>query len=404
MDPEGWTSACLGTVARITMGQAPPSSDVAESGDGLPFIQGNAEFGFRHPAPQKVCRVPLKVAEIGDVLVSVRAPVGALNMADRGLAIGRGLAAIRLQGLDREFGWHAIAAAAVQLRRVAQGSTFEAVNRDALEAMVLPRPPLAEQRKIAAILSSVDETIEKTEGVIAQLDVVKKAMLEGLLTRGIPGRHSRFKQTQIGDVPEAWDVKTVGALGEVQTGLAKNKNNGVGHAAEVPYLSVANVQDGWLDLDHVKRVKADVATIERFRLLIGDVLFCEGGDADKVGRGTVWPGGLDPCLHQNHVFAVRPDSRRLLPEFLSAYRSGSRGRRYFLDCSKQTTNLASINSSQLRAMPLALPPITEQSEIVHAMDAIFQRIEAERTCLTVLRKAKTALSGALLTGHVRVPA
>jgi type I restriction enzyme S subunit len=291
-----------------------------------------------------------------------------------------------------------------ELRRLHGGTgatTVKHLSTKQIEALEIPLPPLAEQRKIAAILSSVDETIEKTEAVIAQLDVVKMAMLEELLTRGIPGRHSRFKQTEIGEVPADWEVHQVGQLGEVQTGLAKNKNNRVQHVDEVPYLSVANVQDGWLDLDHVKRVRADAATIERFRLRVGDVLFCEGGDADKVGRGAVWSGGLDPCLHQNHVFVVRPDSRRLLPEFLSAFRASSRGRRYFLDCSKQTTNLASINSSQLRAMPLALPSVAEQAEIVRAVDSIERRCSAERDCLGLLVKSKAALSSALLSGEVR---
>ena len=265
MAPEGWTHVDLASVASITMGQAPPSSDVAESGDGLPFIQGNAEFGFRHPSPQKVCRVPLKIAEIGDVLISVRAPVGALNMADRQLAIGRGLAAIRLRGIDSGFGWHAIASAAVQLRRLAQGSTFEAVNRDALAAMVLPRPTLAEQRKIAAILSSVDETIEKTEAVIAKLDVVKKAMLEELLTRGIPGRHSRFKQAEIGEVPEEWLVRPLGDLVDFVNGRAFSERDW--KKTGVPIIRIQNLNGG----TEFNYFQGEVE--ERFAVKPNDLLF-----------------------------------------------------------------------------------------------------------------------------------
>ncbi|WP_158624334.1 restriction endonuclease subunit S [Corallococcus sp. CA041A] len=262
-------------------------------------------------------------------------------------------------------------------------------------------PPLPEQRKIAAILSSVDETIVKTEAVIAQLEVVKKALIERLLARGMPGRHVSFKQTEAGALPSSWHIVRLSEVAEVRTGLSKNSKRALATTVELPYLRVANVQDGHLDLDEVKTIAVEASQVERFLLHRGDVLFCEGGDADKVGRGTVWRGELPLCLHQNHVFAVRPTDA-VLPEFLSIYRGSSRGKAYFLDAAKQTTNLASINSTQLRALPLPLPPIEEQQEIVAIVVATADRISIQRRSLKSLQSIKTALLDALLSGRIRM--
>ena len=268
------------------------------------------------------------------------------------------------------------------------------------QAIELLLPPLPEQRKIAAILSSVDEAIDKTQAVVDQLGVVKKAMMQELLTKGLPGRHTRFKKTEIGMVPEEWEVVLLASVAHVQTGLAKNK--AVNEGIEIPYLRVANVQDGYVDLAELKSVMVNQSSIDRHRLRVGDVLFTEGGDADKLGRGCVWRGQVDPCLHQNHVFAVRPIDARLAPDFLAAWAAAPPGKAYFMDCAKQTTNLASINSTQLKAFPVPLPDRDEQSEIIDTLAAVGRRQDAERAILSGLQSTKSALMSVLLTGEVRV--
>jgi restriction endonuclease S subunit len=269
-----------------------------------------------------------------------------------------------------------------------------------IQELAVPVPPLAEQRKIAAILSSVDEAIEATQAVIDQLEIVKKAMMAELLTRGLPGRHTRFKQTEIGEVPEEWEVLPLSDLAFVQTGVAKGKmiDNGV----ELPYLRVANVQDGRVDLAEVKTILVDPSFVARYALMSGDVLFTEGGDADKLGRGCVWRAEISPCLHQNHVFAVRTNKDRLVPEYLAYWASSSRGKAYFLECAKQTTNLASINSTQLKAFPVPLAPYEEQAAIVSTLRALDERTTSEGGVLFRLQALKSALMSVLLTGEVRV--
>lgn len=138
-------------------------------------------------------------------------------------------------------------------------------------------------------------------------------------------------------------------------------------------MRVANVQDGFLNLSEIKEIEVSEELIDRYSLKNGDVLFTEGGDYDKLGRGTVWQGQIKNCLHQNHVFVVRPQADVLSPYFLS-YQAGSRyGKQYFLKCSKQTTNLASINSTQLKGFPVLMPTIEEQAQIVLLIDDLLAK-------------------------------
>ena len=121
---------------------------------------------------------------------------------------------------------------------------------------------------------------------------------------------------------------------------------------QVPYLRVANVQeDGYLDLSDVKLVKVSLKLCEKLLLQDGDVLMNEGGDYDKLGRGTVWKGEIHPCIHQNHVFRVRPKTKKLRSEYLAFWSQSEFGKKYFILSSKQSTNLASINSTQLHGIP-----------------------------------------------------
>ena len=166
------------------MGQSPPGSACSENGIGLPFIQGNAEFGYRNPSPKLRCSVPTRIAEAGDLLLAVRAPVGELNQAVERTVIGRGLSALRFESVERRFAWHAVKFAAPALNRVAQGSTFVAVSRGDVERLQIPWHGRRNPR-IAEVLDKIDEAIAKTEAVIAKFRQVRAGLLHDLLTRGL---------------------------------------------------------------------------------------------------------------------------------------------------------------------------------------------------------------------------
>jgi type I restriction enzyme S subunit len=160
------TTVSLKRVIRIVAEQSPPSDEVTEfEGAGLPFLQGNAEFGPSHPVAKHRCDSAMKRAETGDILLSVRAPVGALNIADRQYGIGRGLAALRPVGVDARFARWSLHAVVNQLRASATGSTFEAITADDVGSPVIPIPAPSDQREIADFLDAetarIDALIEK---------------------------------------------------------------------------------------------------------------------------------------------------------------------------------------------------------------------------------------------------
>ncbi|MFJ4080088.1 restriction endonuclease subunit S [Streptomyces iakyrus] len=159
-------------------------------------------------------------------------------------------------------------------------------------------------------------------------------------------------------------------LAEVTGGVTLGRTIPDAASVELPYLRVANVQDGYIDTSDLKTVRVLQSEVQRFTARKGDVLITEGGDFDKVGRGAVWDGRFSPCLHQNHLFRVRCHPGKLLPEYLAIYLASSEGRRYFLSIAKQTTNLASINSSQLKAMPIPRRRLEDQRRVVEVLEAL----------------------------------
>jgi type I restriction enzyme, S subunit len=202
-------------------------------------------------------------------------------------------------------------------------------------------------------------------------------------------------------LPADWKLVPLAAVADVQTGLALGKE-AAKDPVRLPYLRVANVQDGYLDLSEIKEVEIERSLISRYSLRTGDVLMTEGGDFDKLGRGYIWQDEVPNCLHQNHVFVVRPH-KELLPYFLTALTSSDYGRRYFQSCSKQSTNLASINSSQLKAFPVPLPTVQEQGAIRAVISAWDCGIRQLTNLIAAKLRFKQWLMQQLLTGQRRFP-
>lgn len=235
-----------------------------------------------------------------------------------------------------------------------------------------PLPPLPEQQRIVgrmeSLFAKLDEAKQRAQDALDSFETRKAAILHKAFT----GELTAQWRKEHGMGMESWKIKKLSEVSTLQTGLMKGKKYS-GKTVVLPYLRVANVQDGFLNLSEIKKIEVSEVLIDRYSLKNGDVLFTEGGDYDKLGRGTVWQGQIKNCLHQNHVFVVRPQADVLSPYFLS-YQAGSRyGKQYFLKCSKQTTNLASINSTQLKGFPVLMPTIEEQAQIVLLIDDLLAK-------------------------------
>jgi type I restriction enzyme, S subunit len=209
-------------------------------------------------------------------------------------------------------------------------------------------------------------------------------------------RYGRYKDSGIewlGEVPAHWQVTRLKFIAHVQTGIAKGKDNTGKDTVEVPYLRVANVQDGYLDLEDVATIEIPVDDLPRYQLRAGDVLMNEGGDFDKLGRGHVWDGSIDPCIHQNHVFAVRPFGAS--PQWLNLITGSAYAQFYFMSRSKQSTNLASISSTNVMELPVVMPPAAEQERIAaflsHETATIDRLIDEQRLLIDLLTEKRQAV-------------
>jgi type I restriction enzyme S subunit len=193
-----------------------------------------------------------------------------------------------------------------------------------------------------------------------------------------------------------WDMVTFDDVFVIVSGVTKGQKVAADVAVEVPYLRVANVQRGRLDLSIVKSIVVRASDIQRYELRTGDVLMTEGGDWDKLGRAAIWRDEIQGCIHQNHVFRVRPASSDIAPEWVIAYTNSPLGRAFFENAAKQTTNLASINLTQLRGCPLPLPPLAEQRRILAKVDELMALCDALQAGLDAGDTKRNRLLDALL--------
>jgi type I restriction enzyme, S subunit len=195
--------------------------------------------------------------------------------------------------------------------------------------------------------------------------------------------------SELPELPEGWVWASLEAVADVTGGITKDqKKDSLPGMREVPYLRVANVQRGFLDLSEMKTIKASPEDIQELALRRGDVLFTEGGDRDKLGRGWVWSEELSECIHQNHIFRARLTSSGIQPSLVS-HHGNTFGRQWFTKAGKQTTNLASINLGILKRFPIPLPPPAEQEQIVALVEERLSQIDsAEKTIDAELIRAK----------------
>lgn len=290
-------------------------------------------------------------------------------------------------------------------------ATITHFTGDKLGRLTFPLAPLPEQAAIAAFLdretAKIAALIARQERMIALLAEKRQALIAHAVTKGLradaPMKDSGV--AWLGEIPAHWETPRLKHVASVQTGLAKGKDYADRATVAMPYMRVANVQDGYLDLSDIANITVLESEIERYSLRRGDILMNEGGDNDKLGRGAVWEGKIEPCLHQNHVFAVRPHERNDAC-WLSMLTQASYGKFFFFSRANQSTNLASISQSNLRELPVLMPPKEEREEILAFIKCNKQRIDAliakAQQAIALMREHRTSLIAAAVTGKIDV--
>ena len=324
----------VGEVAEILNGYAFDASNFNENGQGLPIIRirdvvrGWTETFYAGEYEGKYVVYP------GDLLIGMD---GEFNIAEwqqgEALLNQRVCKIIPKSGTEKTYLKYQLSILLQDIEDETPFVTVKHLSSTKLLHRSIEISSLDEQKRIAAILEEADHARRTRRFTQSVSDTFLQEVFVEMF----------------GDLTERWHFRILGQLADVVSGVTKGQKFNGRETVEVPYLRVANVQDGYLNLSEIKLIRALPSEVQKYTLQPGDVVMTEGGDYDKLGRGAIWHGEIHGCIHQNHVFRVRVNQNWLLPQFFAAYLQSAEAKLYFLGASKQTTNLASINMTQLRA-------------------------------------------------------
>jgi type I restriction enzyme S subunit len=357
-----------------------------------------------------------KLVELDDFVIGLRSfQHGISHSTVRGLVSPAYTVLYATEGLIPGFYKHYFRSSLLvsRLANITQGiRQGQTVDTEAFLNLRIPVPPLAEQRRIADFLDAETARIDKIhDRRIRQVATLRERAYAEVSEILIPGILTR----PLGDPPWPWlpemtserPLTRLGYVCRLQNGVTVDgKRDVTGDVVARPYLRVANVQAGRVDLSTVAEISVPRSVTARSTLRRGDVLMTEGGDLDKLGRGTVWNEEIPDCLHQNHVFALRPDPELLDGRYLSLLTQTVHGRCYFESTGSRTTNLASTNSNKILSFPIPLPSVQRQRNLANeaqkGLDRVSKTIVLLERQLKLLAERRQALITAAVTGQFDV--
>ncbi len=413
MSEKGWRTARLGDsdVAYTASGGTPDRSTPQNFGGSIPWVKsGELNDGFVDSTEETLTSTGLehssaRVFPRGTLLVALYgATAGKTGILGIDASTNQAVCAIFPQNnsFDSQFLQFQLIHLRPKILNARTGGAQPNISQRVLASLDIWLPPLPEQRAIAHVLTTVQQAKETRQRDLALERERKAALMEYLFTFGVGDEKRAVEERTHGRSPIDWDVRLLDDCAFIQTGVAKGRKFNGAEVTTVPYLRVANVQNGYLDLSEIKEITIRKSELARYQLAEGDVVLTEGGDFDKLGRGFVWDGQVAPCVHQNHIFAVRPNRDMVQPEFLAYLVQSPYGRSYFLSVAHKTTNLACINKTKLGRFPVLVPTPDEQQRITSILKACDAKISAQEREVARLRELFDALLQELLSGKRNV--
>jgi type I restriction enzyme S subunit len=396
--PYGWELASVASFADIVMGQSPPSEAYNDEGIGLPFFQGKTEFTELHPIVRKWSNASNKIAEPDDILLSVRAPVGATNIANVQCAIGRGLAAIRYSKCNR-FLFYFFRLIDKKLDEKGTGTTFRAISGDVIRNAEIYLPPIAEQKRIVAkieeLFSELDKGVETLKTAKEQLKVYRQAVLkyafEGKLTN---------PDVKVGELPDGWvniDVKNFAK--SIQYGYTESSSK---EQVGPKFLRITDIQDNKVSWDNVPYCKIQDSEKAKYLLEDGDLVFARTGAT--VGKSFLIKGDIPESVFASYLIRVR-FPKEILDVYVWYYFQSPFYWKQIMDKSVGTGQ-PNVNGTKLGEMEVVFPvSLDEQYFIVQEIesrlsvcDKIEESIEQGLQQAEALRQSilKKAFEGKLL--------
>ena len=413
MAPDGWTSRRLLECAdRITSGGTPKIGRADYYGGKIPFLKiddltqtrglylRSANTSITEKA---LAETAAKLYPANTVLVTMYGTIGAVGITAVPMAANQAIGAfLDLKGVAPDFLAYLLSREAPALARKAGRTTQSNINGLILKNHLVLLPPIPEQNKIAAILSSVDDAIEKTQAVIDQAQVVKRGLMHELLTRGLPGRHTRFKQTDIGEIPQSWELVPLEQL------IANGPDNGLyrpqsEYGKGVPIVRIDAFDNGdRLRTPSLRRVYIGPADVGKFIVRPGDILINRVNSMSHLAKCALAVSFEEPTVYESNMMRLTLDDSRIVTEFGFMWLSCEHVKKHLKRRAKKAVAQASVNQNDVRTIPTPCPPRSEQQRIADVVGTIEQRIEAETGALAQFNAVKSALMTALLTGEIRV--
>ncbi len=416
--PSGWAKTTLSDSVKIVMGQSPPSSTYNKRGDGLPFFQGKSEFGDVYPTATKFCKDPKKIANPGDILISVRAPVGPTNICRETSCIGRGLASLEAEcGISSKYLFFFMRNIEPWLSKEGTGSTFNAISRRNLDELVFLIAPTSEQHRIVAKLEKLLAKVDNCKERLEKIPIILKRFRQSVLAAACSGvltadwrnkvmkqynvsefiRRIEYKRNEIGlkneklvfgsisDIPSTWIAARLSFFVEsMANGIYKPSefysDNAIG------CLRMYNIQNGGIVWGNLKRMILTESELSKFSLHTGDILVNRVNSRELVGKSAIIGNIAEPIVFESKNIRLRLVEKEIMPIFVNYCFMLRLVRDSFEKSAKQTVGMATISQPQISALIIPIPPIEEQKEIISRVEKLFKladEIEAR------YQKAKT---------------
>ena len=386
--PEHWQLVRLGDVCDIVMGQSPPSTTYNEERLGMPFLQGKAEFTELFPLPTKYCTEGLKVSPEGSVLMSVRAPVGNVNLADRKYVIGRGLSSISLKEGNNKFLLYYLLHSKKVLEALSYGSTFKAINKTTVTDFRIPLPPLHEQRAIASVLGAIQDAKFARQKEITLERERKAALMDYLFSHGTKGE-SR-KQTEIGEIPESWEVVEIGDIGNVVTGNTPKTTVPEYYGGPHMFISPGDITEAQYITKTNKYVSDRGLKVLRPLPRDAVLVVCIGATIGKTAMTST-----DQSVTNQQINAVVPNEKAF-PHYIYYALTN---RSPYLPSLAGRAAIPIVKKSIFAKFPIPLPSLSEQRSIAESLQAFDEKIAALKQETAPLDELFHAMLEELMTGQ-----
>jgi type I restriction enzyme S subunit len=410
--PVDWEAVRLEDVCNIIGGSTPSTSKKEFWGGDIPFATPtditNLPGREISDTKQKITSEGLSscgthLLPVGSILLTSRATIGACAINTKPMATNQGFASLVCS--EKAYNWfvfYKIISMQDELQRLGSGSTFKEVSKNNIRSLLLPLPPLPEQKRIAEILTTVDEAIEKTAQIIEKTKEVKKGLMQKLLTRGIG--HKKIKRTEIGEIPGEWKIEKIANLAKENKGSikigpfgsqlkkAEMVDSGIRvYGQENVYRKNFNTGEYFITSEKFQKLK----TVEIFP---GDVLITMMG---TIGDCCVVPSDIEKGIMDSHLMRIQAE-KTINPYYLARLiRESLIVRKQIVEMS-QGGIMGGLNLSIVKEIKIPVPSLEEQTQIENIMTRVDIKIENEQTYKSELEQIKKGLMQVLLTGKIRV--